>query len=442
MVGMVSQLAHDLRSFLVDVEKCAELKRISQKVSPRFQISRVMKENDGGDVLLFENVDGYTTHLVSGLCGSKKRLAQALGKRDAQLYSIINQAISSPNEPKVTEGGPVSEVAEPAKFTRIPILTHYENEPGPYITAGIVSVRDNENHIENVSIHRMLVLDDSHLTIRIVPRHLYALSQMAKNKGKQSLDIAVAIGLHPAIMIATSSPAPFGVSEYAVANALMDGSLVLTEIGSSGLRVPADAELAFEAKLFLNRDVNEGPFVDLTGTYDIVRKQPLIEVTRVYHRTDYIYQALLSSGAEHRLLMGLPYEARIFQAVRGTVPKVNAVNLTSGGCGWLHAAIAVDKQTEGDGKNAMMAAFGAHPSLKHVIVVDADIDVTNPQEVEWAIATRLQADKGLVIIPNARGSTLDPSADQGNGTTTKVGVDATRTLQKPAEKFMRAKIPE
>jgi UbiD family decarboxylase len=140
--------------------------------------------------------------------------------------------------------------------------------------------------------------------------------------------------------------------------------------------------------------------------------------------------------------MGLPYEARIFDAVQGVVPKVNAVNLTQGGCGWLHAVISVTKQTEGDGKNALMAAFGAHPSLKHAIVVDSDIDVTNPSDVEWAIATRFQADKGLVVIQNARGSTLDPSADQQNGTTTKVGVDATRTLSKPAEKFTRARIPE
>ena len=415
--------------------------RISDRVSSKFNASRLMKMNDGGNALLFENVIDYRTQVVSGLCGTKQRIARTLGKTEDQLYSIMTKAIANPVEPKVVDDGRVKEVAEPPKLTGIPILVHYEKDPGPYITAGIVSAKDSEGVIENVSIHRMLVLDDNHLTLRIVPRHLYALCRMAREKGKDSLDVAVAIGLNPGITLAAASSAPFGVSEYSVANAMLNNSVELTEIGDSGLRVPADAELAFEARILLNKDVDEGPFVDLTGTYDIVRKQPLVEVKKIYHRTGYIYQALLPSGSEHRILMGLPFEARIYDTVRGVVPKVKAVNLTPGGSGWLHAVISIEKQTEGDGKNALMAAFGAHPSLKHAVVVDSDIDVANPHEIEWAIATRFQADKGLIIIQNARGSTLDPSADQHNGTTTKVGVDATRTLSKPVEKFMRAKIP-
>lgn len=434
-------MANNIRTFLDELESSGELKRVSEKVSTRFEVSRLMMENDGGSALFFDNLRDHETHLVSGLCGTKKRLARALGKGEDQIYQTINHAISNPVEPKVVSDGPVKENIEPPKLTKIPILVHYEKDPGPYITAGIVTARNAEDNIENVSIHRMLVLNDNHFTLRIVPRHLYALCQMAKSRGDDSLDIGVAIGLRPPIMIAAASHAPFGVSEYAVANAMMDGQLTLTEIGSSGLRVPSEAELVFEAKILLNKEVDEGPFVDLTGTYDIVRKQPLVEVTKVYHRTGYIYQALLPSGSEHRILMGLPFEAKIYDAVRGVVPNVKAANLTVGGSGWLHAVISIEKQTEGDGKNALMAAFGAHPSLKHAVVVDSDIDVANPHEVEWAIATRFQADKGLIIIQNARGSTLDPSADQHNGTTTKVGVDATRTLSKPVEKFMRAKIP-
>ena len=433
---------HDLRNLLSHLESQGELERIQDKVYPRFQVAHMMKERDGGKALLFENIVGYRTEVLSGMCGTKHRLALAIEKTEAQLHAAVNEAIDRPIEPKVANDGPVKEAVDSPKLSSIPILTHYEKDLGPYIASGIVSAKSTDGTIENVSIHRMLVLDDNHLTMRIVPRHLYALCRMAKEKGKNSLDIAIAIGLHPSVLIAAASPAPFGVSEYGVANAMMNSSLTLTEIGDSGLRVPADSELAFEAKILLNKEVDEGPFVDLTGTYDIVRKQPLVEVTRVYHRREYIYQALLPGGTEHKILMGLPYEARIFQAVSGTVPKVKSVNLTSGGCGWLHAVVSIEKQTEGDGKNALMAAFGAHPSVKHVVIVDADIDVTNPQDVEWAIATRLQADKGLVVIPNARGSSLDPSANQEDGTTTKVGIDATRTLKKPIEKFAKARIPE
>jgi len=431
----------DLRTLLADLESQKELKKIGDKLSPRFDVSRVMLKNEVENVLLFQNLIGHHTQVASGLCATKRWIGRAIGKTDAQLYSVVTKAMAGPIEPKVVNDGSVKEVVETPRLTGIPALTHYDKDPGPYITAGIVSARDDESNIENVSIHRMLILDDNHLTMRIVPRHLYALCQTAKKRGKDSLDIAVAIGLNPGIMLAAASSPPFGVSEFSVANAIMDGSLKLTELEDTALRIPADAELAFKAKILLNKDVDEGPFVDLTGTYDIVRKQPIVEVTKVYHRKDYIYQALLPSGSEHRILMGFPFEARILEAVKGVVPKVRAVNLTPGGSGWLHVAISIEKQTEGDAKNALMAAFGAHPSLKHAVVVDSDIDVTNPHEVEWAIATRFQADKGLVVIPNARGSSLDPSADQQNGTTTKVGVDATRTFSKPVEKFMKAKIP-
>jgi len=139
--------------------------------------------------------------------------------------------------------------------------------------------------------------------------------------------------------------------------------------------------------------------------------------------------------------MGLPHETMMWEAVSKVVPSVKVVNLSNGGCGWLHAIISIDKLVDGDAKNALTAAFSAHPSLKHAVVVDADIDIFNPNTVEWAIATRFQANEDMLLIPNARGSTLDPSADQETGATTKVGIDATRPLTKPQEKFELAKIP-
>jgi UbiD family decarboxylase len=139
--------------------------------------------------------------------------------------------------------------------------------------------------------------------------------------------------------------------------------------------------------------------------------------------------------------MGLPHETMIWEAASKVVPKVKAVNLSRGGCGWLHAILSVEKIVDGDAKNVLAAAFSAHPSLKHAVVVDTDIDVYNLEMVEWAIATRFQASEDMLVIPNARGSTLDPTANQETGLTTKVGIDATRPLSKPKEKFEAAKIP-
>jgi len=263
---------------------------------------------------------------------------------------------------------------------------------------------------------------------------------MAKEEGKD-LDVAISVGVHPAVLLAASSPAPFGVCEFDVANALIDDGLRLFNCEQVDACAPADAELVLEARISATEEVAEGPFVDITGTYDVQRKQPVVDVLTVLHREDYVYHGLLPSGAEHRLLMGLPHEVLIWEAVSKVVPKVYAVNLTTGGSGWLHAVVAIEKQLDGDGKNALLAAFAAHPSLKHAVIVDSDIDVFDASDVEWAIATRFQASEDLVVVKNARGSTLDSSADQETGLTTKVGVDATRPFTKPREKFERATIP-
>jgi UbiD family decarboxylase len=221
----------------------------------------------------------------------------------------------------------------------------------------------------------------------------------------------------------------------------MGNGLRVVECEHVNACAPAEAELVLEGRISASKEVVEGPFVDITGTYDVQRRQPVVDVVGVMRRRDFVYEGLLPSGAEHRLLMGLPHEVLIWESVSKVVPKVCAVNLSVGGSGWLHAVISVEKQVDGDGKNILLAAFAAHPSLKHAVVVDSDIDVFDPCDVEWAIATRFQAGEDLVVVKNVRGSTLDSSADQETGLTTKMGVDATRPFTKPKEKFERAKIP-
>jgi len=432
----------DLREILEKLEGLGDLKRITEKVGVVFGIARLMKRFDGGPALLFENVDGFRNKIVSGTCATKKRLSSVLGIAEEDIYDKIVQSIESPLSPKVRSDGPVAETKVEPKLTKMPILTHYEKDPAPYLTSAIVSAMSPDMRIENVSIHRMMVLDDRHLAIRIVPRHLYRLCELARRDGKRTLDVAISLGLHPSLLVAASSPAPFGVSEFGVANALMGGQLALIQCKNVTANAPADAEVVLEGRILLDKEVDEGPFVDLTGTYDIVRKQPVVEIVGMMHRRDFIFQGLLPGGAEHKLLMGLPYEARIWNSVRTTIPGLKSVSLTPGGCGWLHAVLSLDKQTEGDGKSAILAAFGAHPSLKHVVIVDADINVNDLSEVEWAIATRFRSDRGLVVIENVRSSSLDPSSDQDTQIGAKMGLDATRSLSKGREKFEKARIPE
>jgi UbiD family decarboxylase len=171
----------------------------------------------------------------------------------------------------------------------------------------------------------------------------------------------------------------------------------------------------------------EGPFVDLTETYDVVRMQPVIEIDCVTHRRDAIYQALLPGLAEHKLLMGMPREPTIYAAVNEVCRCAN-VCLTVGGMSWLHAVVQIDKQKPDDGLRAIAAAFEGHSSLKHVVVVDLDVDPLNTAEVEWAIATRFQADRDLLIFRDQPSSSLDPSAHHVPGQkarAAKMGLDAT-----------------
>jgi UbiD family decarboxylase len=429
-----------LREFLKKMEDEGEVLYIKEEVDPNFEMAYTMQNFDrNGPILLFENVKGYRARVAANVCGTRKRICAALNVREEELYGRLTEAWRSPKKPKNVSKGSVEEVAK-KDLSEIPILRHFEKDAGSYITSAVVYGKSLDGCIENVSVHRLQLLDKRHLAIRLVPRHLFKLWSMAKEAGKD-LDVSISIGVHPAVILAASSPLPFGVNEFDVANTLMGGNLTLIKCKHIDAYAPADAELVLEGRISAEKEVDEGPFVDITGTYDIMRKQPVVEIVSVMHRKDFVYQALLPSGTEHKLLMGLPHEVLIWNSVSKVVPKVYAVNLSEGGSGWLHAIISIDKQLEGDGKNALLAAFAAHPSLKHAVVVDSDINVFDASEVEWAIATRFQASEDLIIIGKARGSSLDPSADQETCLTTKVGIDATSPLAKPKEKFERAKIP-
>jgi UbiD family decarboxylase len=248
------------------------------------------------------------------------------------------------------------------------------------------------------------------------------------------LEIAIAIGMNPATLLASCTSIPITSDELEVANTFHKGEMKLIQCDTVDLEVP-ECEILLEGHILPYERAAEGPFVDLTDTYDIVRQEPIIRIEKMHIKNDPLYHAIMPAGNEHKLLQGLPQEPRIYKAVQNTIPTVRNVVLTEGGCCWLHAAISIQKQTPGDAKNVIMAALAAHPSLKHCVVVDEDIDIFNSNDIEYAIATRVKGDEDILIVPGARGSSLDPRATP-EGTTTKIGVDATTLLDKK-EKFER-----
>ena len=321
-----------------------------------------------------------------------------------------------------------------AGLDALPALRFYENDGGMYVTSSIfVACKDG---VCNASIHRIMVAEDySYAAVRVVPRHLHALLQDAGEKG---LPVAVVVGVDPRLLLSAASSPPLGVFELHQAS-LLTGGLRLCRTPRHGLPVPCGASMVLEAVLGPDR-AKEGPFTDLLQLYDTVRLEPVLRPEGVYVNRVYepVMHVILPGGIEHMLLMGFPREAKIYHAVASSVPFVRKVRLTPGGGMWLHAVVSIRKQHDGDGKTAGLAALAAHPSLKHVVVVDDDIDPDDPLQVEWAIATRLQAERGMVVIPYARGSTLDPSAEEG--LTSKLVIDATAPLR-DRHRYLRPRIP-
>jgi UbiD family decarboxylase len=253
------------------------------------------------------------------------------------------------------------------------------------------------------------------------------------------VDVAVCIGTPPNVLAAAATSVEKGLNELEIANALE--RLEVVRARSVDVLVPAEAEFVLEGTVYRDRRHAEGPFVDLTETYDVIRQEPVFVVKTITHRKDALWQALLPGALEHKLLMGMPREPTIFHKVNEVVRCLD-VNVNPGGCSWLHAIVQIDKQSEEDGKKAIRAAFAGHTSCKHVFVVDSDIDIYDPMSVEWAMATRFQGDADLVIIGRERGSSLDPSAEASTHLTTKVGFDLTKPLETKGKAFEKAVFPE
>jgi UbiD family decarboxylase len=333
----------------------------------------------------------------------------------------------------MTDIAPCQEVVvRDVDLYKLPILLHLPADGGHYVASNVVIIEDPDLG-RNMCYHRLLRLDERHVAARIV-EHRGTYTAMQKTDG--DLPVAICIGVSLAVHLAASMSPPPGVDELGVANALAPTPLV--KCLTNDLYVPADAEIVLEGRI-TKRLVTEGPFMDLTETMDITRQQPVIAIDLITHRRDPIYHALLPGGLEHKLLMGMPKEPTILAEV-SKVARCTGVAITPGGTSWLHAVVQIDKQGADDGRRAIDAAFRGHGSLKHVWVVDSDVDIHDPAQVEWAMATRFQADRDLVIYSEQPGSSLDPSGTHEPGRksrTAKMGLDCTIPWGADREKFTR-----
>lgn len=384
--------------------------------------------NKLGDIpLVFNDISEAPGHRAALNVLEKSRLCEMFDISPGDLIDVLAWAMENPSEPEIVDytDAPVMQSGqEDVDLSKIPIPWHFEEDGGRYQSASIIVAQ--YSGVRNVSFHRQLLRDSKHTVARLVPRHLRTISSEAAEAG-DDVPIAVVNGADPTVLLAAAMSFSDYVDELTVASSLhtkLHGTPLKVVILPNGVMVPANAEYAMEARITTERD-DEGPYVDITGTVDDIRQEHVIEYDCVHHRINPIFHALIPTGIEHRTLMGMPRAPTIKNSVSKVVDCVD-VHMTDGGCGWLSSVVQIIPKNDGDGMLAIEAAFRGHPSMKQVVVVDKDIDISDPKRVEWALMTRWQPDKDTIILSGQRGSSLDPSRTE-DGVTSKIGMDATLT---------------
>jgi 2,5-furandicarboxylate decarboxylase 1 len=423
-----------LREYLHKLDQRDLMRRVHAPISKTYQVAAMLKQLEPTP-LLFDNVIESRFQVIGNLFCGKAAFADYFDLQLEEIIPFLTRAIENRHPCRVVDSAPCQEVIlEEPNLDLLPILRHCEQDGGNYISSGVVIAR-HPVYGQNADFHRLMQFSPTEMAMRIVrSRHFDTFLRDLK-----TLDVAVCIGSALSVLVAAATSVEIGVDELQIANAMEP--LDLVQARTVDLLVPAESEFVLEGTVDLERLHAEGPFVDLTETYDLVRQEPVFQVKAITHRQDAIWQALLPGALEHKLLMGMPREPTIFRKVN-QVARCLDVNVNPGGCSWLHAIVQIDKQSEADGENAIRAAFEGHRSCKHVFVVDADIDIYDPLAVEWAMATRFQGDRQMLVFDKAPGSSLDPSADASDNATTRIGFDLTRPLQARGKQFTKADFPQ
>lgn len=439
--------ARSLRAWLRHLAETGRLAVAKPGASLEFELAAIAKKLDGRKAVLFPGPAGHSVPVVSGYVASRAWIAEAMGTGEAELLAAFRDASEKPTKwvEVAASSAPAQQVVaeKPDLLKLFPIPRHNEHDSAQYITAGVIVARNPKTGAQNVSIQRIQVKDGRRLQALILPRHLSAFHAMAEEKG-EALPIAIVIGADPLTLLASQAVVPIDQDELEIAGSLHGAPLEVVKCVGSEIRVPAQAEIVIEARVLPNVRELEGPFGEFPRTYSPAGQNQVIEVDRVTHRRNPIWHTIVPAELEHLMLGAIPREATILGLLQRSFPGVLDAHLSLGGTCRYHLYVKLKKRREAEAKNVILAAFGAHFDLKQVIVVDDDVDVHNPTEVEWAVATRFQADRDLVVVSGAQGSPLDPSTTltgRVDGMSAKMGLDATRPLKYEGHTFTRVRVP-
>lgn len=436
----------DFRGFLDYLEEKGKLLRVQKEVDIRFEIAAgIRKASDtDGPALLFENIKGFPGWKVAGgVFATQQHLTLALGlPAQADEESILKRYMECDEKqvaPKLVDTGPVKEViikGEDVDLTKLPIAIYSDLDAGPYLTAGVEIAKHPDTGIQNASMHRRMVLDKNRTSILAKGhQHLGMMITAAEEKG-QGLGIATVLGADPVLAIASQIEAPFGVDETTIAGAFRGEPLEMVKCETIDVEVPANAEIVIEGVTVPKEKVLDGPFGEFPGNYitlvgEPLTETPVIKVTAITMRRNPIFQAMLTGSplpmTENHFLKKWAHAAAAYREA-SKFAEVKAVNVPVGGTGQFHLVIAINKKSEEEPKDLLKTLLGTLRRPRRIVIVDDDINVYDHMEIEWALATRVQADKDIIIIP------------RGTSSFSKWGIDATMPIE-DRKWYERIKVP-
>jgi UbiD family decarboxylase len=422
-------MAKDLRGFLAEYERenPREFCRVKREVDPRYEVAAILTKLEGIrklPILFYEKVKGSAFPVVTNVYSTKKKIASSIGIDPKNFRDEYIKAVEDPIPPRIVSDGPVMEekITEgDVDLKALPMMTYHEGDAAPYITAGMVLAEDPETGQYNASFNRLMYKGGNRAGIFMtVGKHLHEIYSRMEDEGRP-LPISISIGNHPAWALGALYIGAYGRSELGIIGGLLRDSAELVKGELKGTLFPADAEMALEGVIEPHVREEEGPFCEFSGYATGKGLRPVVTIKSMHLRRKAIYQDICGGQhREHLVMATIPMEANLYASIKGAVPTLIDVHVPAP----FTVIVSIKKRFPGQAQSAMLAAFSAEMYLKQVIVVDEDVDITNLQEVIWAVATRAQADRDIVVIPAARGSSLDPSC-AAEGVVTKMGIDAT-----------------
>lgn len=436
----------DLREHLKLLKEKGLLAEITHQVDIKYECASKIYNvgRDSKSAVLFNNIKNYKDwKIAGGIFSTPELTAIALGIDEKNLLSHYMESLKNPLQPEFTSEAPFTENIMSGKdvdLSKLPILLHAEKDAGPYIFGGVqIAKNPDDNNIRNISIHRMLYLDKDKLSLYALPYRELGRWILKAEERNEGLPVAVAIGVEPSVLIASQAKTSKEIDKFALAGALQQKPVRLTKCRTIDIEVPASSEIVIEGRTIPHERVLDGPCCEYSGCYGAPQKAPVFKVDAIMMRNSPVFHTCLTGFpiTENHNLSRTGIEALIWEEIKNLNVKITGINLTFGGTCRRHLVVSIEKRHDEEPRNIIYRLASSMLGIKQVVVVDNDIDIFNPLEVEWAICTRVQPHRDIIIMPPVVSIGLDPSAIKPN-TSSVWGIDATMPLSRD-ERFERVR---